>query len=101
MSHSEFDEYGFDTLAVRAGQVRTNECEQSEPIFTTTSYVFNKPPIALPLEGVAGNGDSGGPVLVAVGDEWRVAGLTSWKRVDGNPASRPGPDRTDRPERQF
>ncbi len=40
MSHTEFDEYGFDTLAVRAGQVRTNECEQSEPIFTTTSYVF-------------------------------------------------------------
>lgn len=55
------------------------------------SYVFNKPPTALPLEGVAGNGDSGGPVLVAVGDEWRVAGLTSWKRVDGNPAIfRPG-----------
>ncbi len=40
MPHTEFDEYGFDTLAVRAGQVRTNECEQSEPIFTTTSYVF-------------------------------------------------------------
>ncbi len=36
----EFDEYGFDTLAVRAGQVRTNECEQSEPIFTTASYIF-------------------------------------------------------------
>ena len=40
MSDNEFDEYGFDTLAVRAGQVRTNECEQSEPIFTTVSYVF-------------------------------------------------------------
>ena len=40
MSNNEFDEYGFDTLAVRAGQVRTNECEQSEPIFTTVSYVF-------------------------------------------------------------
>ena len=31
---------GFDTLAVRAGQVRTAEGEQSEPIFPTSSYVF-------------------------------------------------------------
>ncbi|MDH5191025.1 MAG: O-succinylhomoserine sulfhydrylase [Gammaproteobacteria bacterium] len=35
------DEYGFDTLAVRAGQVRTNEGEHSEAIFTTSSYVFD------------------------------------------------------------
>jgi O-succinylhomoserine sulfhydrylase len=31
---------GFDTLAVRAGQHRTNELEHSEPIFPTSSYVF-------------------------------------------------------------
>ncbi|MCW8955546.1 MAG: O-succinylhomoserine sulfhydrylase [Gammaproteobacteria bacterium] len=38
---SEFeDDYSFDTLAVRAGQVRTAEGEQSEPIFPTSSYVF-------------------------------------------------------------
>ncbi len=36
----DFDEYGFDTLAVRGGQVRTGEAEQSEPIFPTSSYVF-------------------------------------------------------------
>ncbi|CAK0774110.1 O-succinylhomoserine sulfhydrylase [Gammaproteobacteria bacterium] len=30
----------FATRAVRAGQVRTTEGEQSEPIFTTSSYVF-------------------------------------------------------------
>ena len=30
----------FSTLAVRAGQVRTQEGEHSEPIFTTSSYVF-------------------------------------------------------------
>jgi O-succinylhomoserine sulfhydrylase len=34
------DDYRFDTLAVRAGQVRTAEGEQSEPIFPTSSYVF-------------------------------------------------------------
>jgi len=33
-------EYGLDTLAVRSGQVRTQECEHSEPIFTTSSYVY-------------------------------------------------------------
>ncbi len=31
---------GIDTLAVRAGQCRTPEGEHSEPIFTTSSYVF-------------------------------------------------------------
>lgn len=37
---SEHDEYGFNTLAVRAGQHRTQEGEHSEPIFPTSSYVF-------------------------------------------------------------
>lgn len=37
---NEFDEFNFDTLAVRAGQQRTAESEQSEPIFPTSSYVF-------------------------------------------------------------
>lgn len=40
MSENENKEYRFDTLAVRAGQHRTNEGEQGEPIFTTSSYVF-------------------------------------------------------------
>lgn len=34
------DEYGFATRAVRAGQERTAEGENSEPIFPTSSYVF-------------------------------------------------------------
>ena len=34
------DDYKFDTLAVRAGQVRTAEGEHCEPVFTTSSYVF-------------------------------------------------------------
>lgn len=33
-------EHHLATLAVRAGQVRTQEGEHSEPIFTTSSYVF-------------------------------------------------------------
>ena len=38
---SDSDQYGLETLAVRAGQYRTNEGEQSEPIFATSSYVFD------------------------------------------------------------
>lgn len=34
------DEYGFATCAVRAGQERSNEGENSEPIFQTSGYVF-------------------------------------------------------------
>lgn len=36
----EFDEYGFSTRGVRAGVRRTEQGEQSEPIFTTSSFVF-------------------------------------------------------------
>ena len=35
------DDYDFETLAIRAGQTRTAEGEQSEPIFPTSSYVFS------------------------------------------------------------
>lgn len=41
MSDHEWDELGFETRAVRAGQQRTNEGEQSEAIFPTSSFTFN------------------------------------------------------------
>jgi len=41
MSHDNREQYGFDTLAVRAGHERTNEGEQGEAIFTTSSYVYS------------------------------------------------------------
>ena len=37
----DFDEYDFETRAVRAGQHRTGEGEHSEAIFPTSSYVFD------------------------------------------------------------
>jgi O-succinylhomoserine sulfhydrylase len=40
MSHDDEKQFGFDTLAVRAGHDRTNEGEQGEAIFTTSSYVY-------------------------------------------------------------
>ncbi|MDH3689502.1 MAG: O-succinylhomoserine sulfhydrylase [Gammaproteobacteria bacterium] len=32
---------GFDTVAIRGGQHRTNEAEHNDPIFTTSSFVFD------------------------------------------------------------
>lgn len=40
MSKEEFVQYGFNTRAIRVGHHRTAEGEQSEPIFPTSSYVF-------------------------------------------------------------
>jgi O-succinylhomoserine sulfhydrylase len=36
----DLEHWGFDTRAVRAGQHRTSEGENSEPLFVTSSYVF-------------------------------------------------------------
>ena len=38
---SDLSDVELETLAVRAGQVRSAECEHSEAIFPTSSYVFN------------------------------------------------------------
>ena len=42
-------------------------------------YRFDCGPNALPREGVLGDGDSGGPVLIKSGGEWQLAGLSDWK----------------------
>jgi O-succinylhomoserine sulfhydrylase len=41
MINDDWDNLGFETLAVRAGQQRTSEGEQSEPIFPTSSFTFD------------------------------------------------------------
>lgn len=54
-------------------------------------YVFDEPASALPLEGITGNGDSGGPVLIEAKDKWLLAGVAAWKVVQGNiMTARPG-----------
>lgn len=40
MSSDDAEDYGRATRGVRAGQQRTEQGEQSEPIFTTSSFVF-------------------------------------------------------------
>jgi hypothetical protein len=48
------------------------------------TYQFDKGGSALPLEGMGGGGDSGGPLLLRDRGEWKLAGLTSWKRPQGD-----------------
>lgn len=40
MSNEDWSEFGFDTVAVRAGHTRGFEGEQSEPIYVTSSFAF-------------------------------------------------------------
>ena len=40
MTESNFSKFGFDTTAVRGGHSRTAENEHSEPLYLTSSYVF-------------------------------------------------------------
>jgi O-succinylhomoserine sulfhydrylase len=40
MSKIDPSQYALDTLAVRAGQSRTNEAENSEPLFLTSSFTY-------------------------------------------------------------
>ncbi len=47
-------------------------------------YVFDNAPSALPLEGMTGNGDSGGAALIQVNDQWLLAGLPSWTVAQGD-----------------
>lgn len=43
-------------------------------------YRFDPPPSALPLEGITGSGDSGGPLLIGNGDSRQLVGLASWSK---------------------
>jgi hypothetical protein len=43
-------------------------------------YRFDPPPSALPLEGITGSGDSGGPLLIGDGSSKQLIGLASWSR---------------------
>lgn len=51
------------------------------------TYRFDSGRNALPLEGMLGNGDSGGPVLIKDHGIWKLAGLASWKWWDGDIAA--------------
>jgi hypothetical protein len=50
------------------------------------SFRFDPPPDCTDLEGVCGEGDSGGPALIWKNDQWLVAGVSSWQDLDDSQA---------------
>ena len=50
-------------------------------------YRFDRGSSAQKLEGMLGNGDSGGPVLIRENGTWLLAGLASWKYWEGDMAN--------------
>lgn len=60
-------------------------------------YRFDAPPSALPLEGITGSGDSGGPLLIGDGSSKQLVGLASWSKY---PKDHPFL-RTWKPDRPF
>ncbi|WP_428155688.1 S1 family peptidase [Brevundimonas sp.] len=59
-----------------------NRIETAEANWLT--YRFDQGVEALSLEGMLGNGDSGGPVLIQDDGVWKLAALASWKWWDGD-----------------
>ncbi len=47
-------------------------------------YEFDSPEDALPLEGMHGSGDSGGPSVIVVENKPYLVGLSSWQYLVGN-----------------
>ena len=53
-------------------------------------YRFDPPSSALPLEGVTGSGDSGGPLLTGDGSAKQLVGLASWSKYEQGHSLQPG-----------
>lgn len=55
------------------------------------AYTFDGGATGHALEGMAGNGDSGGPILIEDAGQWKVAGLTSYAYSTGSSSNyKPG-----------
>ncbi|OKY25642.1 MULTISPECIES: trypsin-like serine protease [Thalassotalea] len=71
----------FETKRDKVLRKLENKIEEVTPYWL--AIAFDQPEKALPLEGIDGSGDSGGPVIIKKdGREWLV-GMFSWDYVDG------------------
>ena len=67
------------------GQLRrvTNMIDEADAYWLT--FRFDEPPDGTTLEGVCGNGDSGGPALIERNSQLFLAGISSWQHQGGKP----------------
>jgi len=70
--------------APHRGQLRQAENRIVSADGRWITYRFDCDNSALPLEGVGGGGDSGGPLLIDVGGQPQLAGLIDWKSWTGD-----------------
>ena len=68
--------------------VHNNSVSLAHPNLPWLIDRFHQGDAALPLEGVIGNGDSGGPLLIQDRGVWKLAGVASWKQWDGDLSDR-------------
>jgi hypothetical protein len=64
-------------------RLATNRIESADEEWLT--FRFDAPPEGTALEGVCGNGDSGGPALLREGGQWLLAGVSSWQNHGDQP----------------
>ena len=74
---------GVDPQAPHRTELRraTNQVERVDGAWLVLR--FDAPPAGTAREGLQGNGDSGGPVLINHGGQWQLAGLMSWQQWKG------------------
>jgi hypothetical protein len=66
----------------------TNKVESVDP--ASVFFQFDRPETATDLEGISGPGDSGGPALVKVKDQWTIVGVSSQNKGAGQGPCRYG-----------
>ncbi|MCC5827569.1 trypsin-like serine protease [Alkalimonas sp.] len=65
------------SLQQNNGQLRKAQNTVSKASATELHFIFNQGMQALPLEGVSGNGDSGGPAFIRKADDFYLLGVSS------------------------
>lgn len=68
------------TMADTKMRAATNQVIQAQGQWLRFS--FDQGASALPLEGISGPGDSGGPALVRRGNIWYLVGISSWQNAE-------------------
>lgn len=78
---------GEDTATKAAKTLRRCENLITQTSDRWLSYTFAPPEMALPLEGMHGSGDSGGPAVARINGRETLVGLSCWQYFEGDLAN--------------
>jgi len=68
------------TIADTKLRAATNQVIQAQEQWLR--FRFDQAALALPLEGISGPGDSGGPALLRKDDRWYLVGVSAWQNAE-------------------